>query len=97
MTLEGDRLTAEIKSDIKFAPSYNVEMSLDTTYSRTTSGLNHTGTLNVTCGNGPKKVEWNAGSTANTCETGFKYTNGGEAVVDYTHKVRKIINLMMAL
>lgn len=86
-TLEGERLTGEFTTDLKFAPTYNTEMKLDTTYSRTTSGLNHNGSFEITCSNGLKKVEWNAGSNQNMCETGLKYTNVGQEVFSYTHKV----------
>ena len=62
-------------------------MNLDTTYSRTNSGLNHTGTFGVTCSQSVKKIEWNAGSNQNMCETGLKFTNVGEEIFNWTHKV----------
>jgi hypothetical protein len=83
---ENGVISAEVSNDLKFHEPSKFSAKLSVEHSRTSSSLNHSGSLVVNCGAGEKKLVWNAGSNSQMCETGFTYTVLGRDVLAYQHK-----------
>lgn len=50
MSADGDRYTLKAVNDLQFHEKSRFSLDMDVTHSRTSSGLSHSGSLEVTCG-----------------------------------------------
>lgn len=87
MSADNGEYTFDFVNDLQFYPDSKFSVKMVVNHSRTSAGLTHSGSLEVTCSEGPKKLVWNAGSDNYMCQTGFTYTKHGVQVMTYGHKV----------
>lgn len=87
VSADDNKYTFDFVNDLKFYPESKFSTKMVVNNSMTSAGNAHSGSLEVTCSEGSKKLVWNASSDHYSCETGFTYTKHEQQVMTYKHKV----------
>lgn len=87
MSAEGNKYTFDFVNDLKFHQDSKFSVKMEANKTETSAGHTRSGSIEVTCSEGPKTLVWNTGSDHYSCETGFTYTKHGQQDMTFSHKV----------
>jgi hypothetical protein len=76
----------DVVNDLKFYEEANFTANMVMDFTDDSNAHSHSGSLSFSCHDHVRKLEWKAGHTEYTCETGVTYTSNGKDVMSFDHK-----------